>query len=113
MAGAITARPGKTCEHGRRWALASACAVAVGFCLGLSHPASAQFDPNSAPFVGVPQVPKVPTATSTVGDNDPNAKMVVRADELNYDNVNHRIIAVGNVQIYYKRSTLEADRVVY
>ena len=113
MAGAITARPGKTCEHGRRWALASACAVAVGFCLGLSQPASAQFDPNSAPFVGVPQVPKVPTATSTVGDNDPNAKMVVRADELNYDNVNHRIIALGNVQIYYKRSTLEADRVVY
>ena len=84
MAGAITARPGKTCGDGRRWALACAVAAAVGFCLffslGLSQPASAQFDPNGAPFVGVPQVPKVPTATSTVGENDPNAKMVVRAD---------------------------------
>ena len=39
--------------------------------------------------------------------------MLVRADELQYDNVNHRIIAVGNVQIYYKRSALEADRVIY
>ena len=48
-----------------------------------------------------------------MSDKDPNAKMVVRADELQYDNVNHRIIATGNVQIYYKRSALEADRVIY
>src|ERR1044072_3976679 len=113
MAAAIAARPGKTCEYGRRWALARPLAAAVGFCLGFSQPASAQFDPNSAPFVGVPQVPKTPTATSTMGDKDPNAKMVVRADELQYDNVNHRIIATGSVQLYYKRSTLEADRVIY
>ncbi len=111
MAGAIAARPGKTCEYGRRSALASAVVVAVGFCLGFSQPAGAQFDPNSANFVGVPQVPKVPTASSTMGDRD--GKMVVRADELQYDNTNTRIIAVGNVQIYYKRSTLEADRVIY
>jgi LPS-assembly protein len=39
--------------------------------------------------------------------------MMVRADELQYDNANNRILAIGNVQIYYKRSTLEADRVVY
>ena len=39
--------------------------------------------------------------------------MLVRADELQYDNTNNRILAIGNVQIYYKRSTLEADRVVY
>ena len=93
------------CERRRR-----GCGILLG---DFPSPASAQFDPNSAPFVGVPQVPKVPTATSTMGDNDPNAKMVVRADELQYDNVNHRIIAIGNVQIYYKRSTLEADRVIY
>src|ERR1043166_1642989 len=100
MAGAIAARPGETCEYGRRWALAGAFAAAVGFCLGFSHPAAAQFEPTGAPFVGVPQVPKVPTASSTMGDNDPNAKMVVRADELQNDNVNHRIIAIGSVQIY-------------
>src|SRR6185295_16244787 len=84
-----------------------------GFCLGFAQPALAQFDPNSAVFVGVPTVPKVPTATSTLGQNDPTAQMIVRADELQYDNTNHRVIAVGNVQIYYKRSTLEADRVIY
>ena len=39
--------------------------------------------------------------------------MLVRADELQYDNTNNRILAVGNVQIYYKGSTLEADRVIY
>ena len=101
MAGAITARPGKMCEHGRRWALARAFVAAVGFCLGFAQPALAQFDPNSAVFVGVPTVPKVPTATSTLGQNDPTAQMIVRADELQYDNTNHRVIAVGNVQIYY------------
>src|SRR6185295_13029373 len=35
------------------------------------------------------------------------------ADELQYDNTNNRILALGNVQIYYKRSSLEADKVVY
>src|ERR1044072_3977677 len=113
MAGATAARPGETCEYGRRWARVCALAAAVGFCLGFSQLASAQFEPTGAPFVGVPAVPKVPTATSTMGDNDLNAKMVVRADELQYDNVNHRIIATGSVQIYYKRSALEADRVIY
>jgi LPS-assembly protein len=60
-------------------------------------------------------VSNVPTASSSfeTGQNDPNAQMMVRADELQYDNTNNRILAIGNVQIYYKRSTLEADRVVY
>ena len=39
--------------------------------------------------------------------------MMVRADELQYDNTNNRILAIGNVQIYYQGSTLEADRVIY
>jgi LPS-assembly protein len=39
--------------------------------------------------------------------------MMVRADELQYDNTNNRVLANGNVQIYYQGSTLEADRVVY
>ena len=36
------------------------------------------------------------------GQNDPNAQMLVRADELQYDNANNRILAIGNVQIYYQ-----------
>jgi LPS-assembly protein len=100
-------------EYGRRVAFLCAFAVAAVFCLLAGTTAFAQFDPNSATFVGVPTVPKVDTATSTMGRNDPTAQMVVRADELQYDNTNNRVIAVGNVQIYYKRSTLEADRVIY
>ena len=39
--------------------------------------------------------------------------MLVQAREINYDYVNHRVAAVGNVQIYYGGSTLQADRVIY
>jgi LPS-assembly protein len=40
-------------------------------------------------------------------------QMLVQADEINYDYTNHRVAAVGNVQIYYGGSTLEADKVIY
>ena len=39
--------------------------------------------------------------------------MLVQAREIDYDYSNHRVAAVGNVQIYYGNSTLEADRVIY
>jgi LPS-assembly protein len=114
MAAPISARPGDLRECGRLVAFVFAFAVAAGLAMGVGmHPASAQFDTNNPPWVGIPAIPRVPTATSTLGNEDPNAQMLVRADELQYDNANGRIIAVGNVQIYYKRSTLEADRVVY
>ena len=47
---------------------------------------------------------------------NPNAKdgqMLVRATEINYDYNNSRVAAVGNVQIYYNGSTIEADKVIY
>jgi LPS-assembly protein len=86
----------------------------AGFGVGV-RPAAAQFTETNPPWVGIPPTPKVPTASSKfeTGQSDPNAQMLVRADELQYDNTNNRIIALGNVQIYYQRSTLEADRVVY
>lgn len=40
-------------------------------------------------------------------------QMLVQAREINYDYTNNRVSAVGNVQIYYAGSTLEADRVIY
>jgi LPS-assembly protein len=43
----------------------------------------------------------------------PDGRMLVQADELNYDYNNDRVIASRNVQIYYKGSTLEADQVIY
>ncbi len=44
---------------------------------------------------------------------DKNGQMLVQATEVNYDYNNQRVSAVGNVQIYYNGSTLEADRVIY
>ena len=40
-------------------------------------------------------------------------KMLVRADEMSYDNANSSVAAVGNVQIYYAGATLEANKVIY
>ena len=40
-------------------------------------------------------------------------QMVVRATEMHYDYTNERVAAIGNVQIYYSGSTLEADKVIY
>jgi LPS-assembly protein len=112
MAVATCLRPGDA-RRQRGWrALGSALAAAIACCL-FAGEASAQFSERNAPFVGIPAQRDVPTASGSMGKPDPTAQMIVRADELQYDNVNHRIIAVGNVQIYYKGSTLEADRVVY
>jgi LPS-assembly protein len=44
---------------------------------------------------------------------DPNQKMLVTADEMEYDYQKDTVAAVGNVQIYYDGSTLEAHRVVF
>src|SRR5690606_11794844 len=40
-------------------------------------------------------------------------QMLVHADEIQYDYANERVAAVGNVQIYYNNSTLQADKVIY
>ena len=40
-------------------------------------------------------------------------QMLVQAREVQYDHVNERVSAIGNVQIYYNGSTVEADKVIY
>jgi len=44
---------------------------------------------------------------------NPNAKMLVQANEMQYDYKNERVAAVGKVQIYYDGAILEADRVTH
>ncbi|MDI4663927.1 LPS-assembly protein LptD [Xanthobacter autotrophicus] len=60
-----------------------------------------------------------PTGNSTLGAGfagarklDPNQKMLVTADQLEYDYQRETVSAVGTVQIYYDGATLEANRVV-
>lgn len=42
-----------------------------------------------------------------------DAPMLVQATEIRYDYTNNTVSAVGNVQIYYRGATIEADEVVY
>jgi LPS-assembly protein len=42
-----------------------------------------------------------------------NNPMLLQADELVYDNANNRVVARGNVEIYYNNYALTADQVIY
>lgn len=48
-----------------------------------------------------------------VPEGDQAAPMLIQADDLIYDNKNNRVIARGNVEIYYNDHTLLADNVIY
>jgi LPS-assembly protein len=66
-------------------------------------------------IVSFPQRPKpVQTGNGLLGaKKNQKDQMIVRATEMHYDYTNERVSAVGNVQIYYSGSTLEADKVFY
>jgi LPS-assembly protein len=82
--------------------------AAVGFVAGsaILSPALAQ----QANILAFPARPKPPPKPER---GDAKNQMLVRAEQINYDYTNERVSAVGNVQIYYGDSTLEADRVIY
>ena len=80
---------------------------ALGFAGGTITPASAQQTVNYRYNPLPPKPPKPPRPQNNDG------QMLVRATEVNYDYNNSRVAAVGNVQIYYNGSTLEADKVIY
>ncbi|NJM34448.1 MAG: LPS-assembly protein LptD, partial [Rhodomicrobium sp.] len=50
---------------------------------------------------------------SQVGKNETNQPLLLQADELSYDKANDRIIARGNVEVYYKNYALLADELMY
>jgi len=84
-------------ERGRLLAgLALACAVLGG-------------EPGGASAQDGPRLPSV----GSLAAKNPNAQLLLKADQIQYDYDNESVAAVGNVQIYYEGSTLEADRVVY
>ena len=76
--------------------------VAGPLSLGLTAPAAAQgftYNPR-------PPHPKPPPAANT-------GQMLVQAVEVNYDYNNQRVSAVGNVQMFFNGTGVEADKVVY
>ncbi len=58
-----------------------------------------------------PPQPKQPTPARPAAGR--KAPMLLQATEIHYDYNNKRVSAVGNVQIYYGGSTVEADKVIY
>ncbi len=96
-------------QHGRRSrraVIASACMLVgvafAGTALAQSLPRSQSADPTlSSRFL------------NNKTKRDPNAKMLVTANEMIYDYKNNKVHAVGGVQIYYEGSVLEADKVTY
>ena len=97
-------------RHGTRLASARApvLALLLGLVvtgtldLGLTAPASAQGFVYNQP---APH-PKPPPAAN-------NGQMLVQAVEVDYDYNNSRVSAVGNVQMFYNGTSVEADKVVY
>jgi LPS-assembly protein len=114
-----TARPISVRWQGRSGAVAPGAIALLVLCACFApRPALAQLGASPTPnsgfnqtWVGVPsQAPPPATGTQT---KDPNAQMLVKADELHYDYANNRVTAIGGVQIYYNGSRLEANKVIY
>ena len=87
-----------TATHARGYAR---CAVSVlALCLAFA---------GVGPLAG----PAVAQTLNDKAKRDPNAKMLVEANELVQNQNDNTVSASGNVRIYYEGRTLEADRVVY
>lgn len=71
--------------------------------------------PALAQQLSFPQRPPPPKKSQAILDREKagQKQMLVQAKEINYDYANHRVAAVGNVQIYYGGATLEANKVIY
>ena len=84
------------------FALLAGIVLAGSLELALTAPASAQS------FTYNPRPPK-PTPRPVPNDG----KMTVQAVEVDYDYNNQRVSAVGNVQMFYNGTSVEADKVVF
>ena len=84
------------------FALLAGFVLAGSIELALTVPASAQS------FTYNPRPPKPPPRPVT---ND--GRMTVQAVEVDYDYNNQRVSAVGNVQMFYNGTSVEADKVVF
>src|SRR5687768_6185030 len=83
-------------------ALLAGLALAGAMALAWTSPASAQ---------GFTYNPRPPKAPPRPANN--NGQMLVQAVEVDYDYNNQRVSAVGNVQMFYNGTSVEADKVIY
>ena len=83
-------------------ALTAGLILAAALDIAATAPASAQS------FTYNPRPPRPPPPRPA---ND--GQMLVQAVEVNYDYNNQRVSAVGNVQMFYNGTSVEADKVIY
>ena len=108
MAGLHSARqpkPSARCRGVR--GLVAVLAILVGGMMALAPAAAQQITFPQRP----PPLKKSKYAIAR--EKSGQKQMLVQAREIDYDYANHRVAAVGSVQIYYGGSTLEADKVIY
>src|SRR5689334_2735301 len=90
-------------------------AVIAAICMLAGDVYAQQRDPSMA----LPPLPKNKSAFPKKDLFNKNAKLdkaaplYLQADKLTYDDKNNRVIAQGNVEIYYNNYILTADKVVY
>ncbi|HEY0218771.1 MAG TPA: LPS-assembly protein LptD [Afipia sp.] len=98
-------------DHLRRHSICLSAVLAVLLATAIetttATPSAAQTR-GSVTYNARPPVEKPPKNT-----NAKDGQMLVRATEINYDYNNSRVSAVGNVQLYYNGSTVEADKVIF
>jgi LPS-assembly protein len=100
------ARPRRRAIVGTSLVLLVACLVTC-----MTMEAAAQL--LSFPPRAQPAKRATPGPLRTGPDASGQQQMLVQATEIQYDYSNDRVIAAGNVQIYFSGSTLEADKVIY
>src|ERR1700758_5444317 len=108
MVTVVTARQAMSFALTRRTPVRRAMVIAflLAAVLGLAFAACIAVSPASAQgFTYNPLPPAPPKPPHNPGDD---GKMLLQANELDYDNVHNQVSAVGGVQIFYNGSTLEA-----
>jgi len=107
----LFALPRRTCVRRERSVMAATArllaSILVLLALGALQLVTA--DSASAQFTYNPRPPQPPRAPRVAGDG----QMLVQAVEVDYDYNNNRVSAVGNVQLFYNGTSVEADKVVY
>jgi LPS-assembly protein len=87
--------------------------LAMLFAFFVAGTASAQTLPKQVPQSQTAEPSLTKRLAKQKMTRDPNAKMLVTANEMIYDYKNNKVHAVGGVQIYYDGGILEADKVTY
>jgi LPS-assembly protein len=107
--GSVTARQHAAARPGRlRSCAAPLLALVFGFVVAGTLEVATTTPAAAQGFTYNPQPPKQ-TPPRVANDG----QMLVQAVEVDYDYNNSRVSAVGNVQLYYNGTSVEADKVIY